>query len=149
MKTLRLTTEEAAKSGFTHKAIISYAGGDFTAAATTQSYTLAVLAIGEVVRNAARRTVTQLAGGTVSACVAVLGDSGTANLYLTSKSVLAGATPIDYQAGDGAGFNQAGGTVYTTADTLVFKLTSTTDNIVSLTTGEIHVFWAMENLTAY
>lgn len=49
MKTLKLSNEEAAVTGFTHKAILSYADGDFSAAAVTQSYTLDTLAVGQIV----------------------------------------------------------------------------------------------------
>lgn len=82
-----------------------------------------------------------------SAAVAVLGDGGTANLYLTSKSVFGAATPITYQAGDGAGFNQAGGTVYTTASTLILALTLTGANVSTVTAGEVHVYWKKADLT--
>ena len=53
MKISVLNEQEKAATGFTHKAIIAYnpvaALNDFTAAATTQTYTLATLASGSYI----------------------------------------------------------------------------------------------------
>ena len=63
MKLTELGVEEMARTGFTHKAVISYANGDFSAAALTQTYNLgAVVPIGTIVDNAACRLVTAVAG---------------------------------------------------------------------------------------
>ncbi len=146
MKTLLLSNEERAASGFTHKAILSFAQGDFSAAAVSQSYTLDTLAVGQIIQGAARKDVTDIVAAGASAGVAVLGDGGTANLFLTSKSVFGANTPIPYQAGDGAGLNQAGGTVYTTASTLILALTLTGANVSTITAGEIHIYWKKADL---
>lgn len=147
MKTLRLTNAEAAATGFTHKAVISAADGDFSAAATSQTYALHTLAVGEIVRNVGRKTATRLSGGSASACTAQVGDGSTANLFTTAQSVWGANSPIDYQSGDGAGFNQAGGTAITTAATLTLTLTSTGANISTITAGEIHIYFSIADLT--
>lgn len=143
MNIQQLSQGEAARSGFTHKAIISYALGDFTAASTTQTYTLATLASGHKIGNAALRCVTPLSGGSVSAAVALVGKTGTTNAYCTSTDVFTGSV-IYYKAGDGASFNQAGGEIHIAASALIVTVTTTTANVSTLTAGELHVYF---NLT--
>jgi hypothetical protein len=147
MKVYALSNDEAARSGFTHKAILSYAQGDFSAAAVSQTYALHAIPAGSVLQNIARRLVTNLSGGAASAVTSQVGDGSTANLYLTAQSVLSGATPIAGQAADGAGFNQAGGAAINSATTLTATLTATGANISTLTAGEIHYYWKQVDLT--
>ena len=145
----RLSNEEVLASGFTHKAVLSFAQGDFSAAATTQSFALFAPAASQIIDRAARRNAANLVSATATALVGILGDDDDDDGFLTSKSLLTGATPIVAQAGDGALLNQACGKVYNAAGALTFKLTSTTDNINTVTAGEIHVFFRVIDLPSY
>jgi len=147
MKTLLLSNEEAAKTGFTHKAILSYAQGDFTAAGLTQSFTLSAPAAGKIIQGAARKIVTNVASPAITSLIGRLGDSADDDGFLVDAQIHAGATPVTYQAGDGALLNQAGGKVYQAADTLIYKLTAITANISTITAGEVHLYWKEIDLT--
>lgn len=148
MKISVLSESEKAATGFTHKAIINYAQGDFSTASTTQTYTLATLAAGQWIGNAALKLVTALSGGSVSAAVALVGKTGTTNAYCTSSDVFTGSTVL-YKAGDGASFNQAGGEIFIAASALIVTVTTTTANVSTLTAGELHVYYKLVDLTQY
>jgi hypothetical protein len=145
MKIIALSEAESSFYGFTHRANISFAGGDFTAAATTQTYTLMTLAAGMLVKKAALRLITALSGGAVSACVALVGKTGTTNAYVTSTNVFTGSTIIT-KAGDGASFNQACGEAFDAASALIVTITTTGANVNALTAGEINVFFSVVDL---
>jgi hypothetical protein len=144
MKIQALDTLEKAQYNATHKIVLSYADGDFSAAATTQSYTLASLVALDKVGNAFTRVPTFLSGGSVSAATVVLGDDDDADGFVTSSSVFTGG--VNGKAGDGAYFNQAGGKVYNGAKSLLLLLTTTTANVSALTAGEIHVFVSLSKI---
>lgn len=152
MKISVLNEQEKAATGFTHKAIIAYnpvaALNDFTAAATTQTYTLATLASGSYIGNAALKLVADLSGGSVSAAVALVGKTGTTNAYCTSTNVFTGST-VFYKAGDGASFNQAGGEIFITSSALIVTVTTTTANVSTLTSGELHVYYKLVDMSQY
>jgi hypothetical protein len=144
MKIQQLDTLEMAKYGATHKAVISFADGDFTAAATSQSYTIAALGARDKIANVFTRVPTFLSGGAVSAAAIVVGDDDDADGFVTTSSVFTAG--VNGRAGDGAYFNQAGGRVYTGAKSLIVALTTTTANVSTLTAGEIHVFFSLSNI---
>lgn len=152
MKISVLNESEKAATGFTHKAIIAYnavaALNDFTTASTTQTYTLAALAIGDYIGNAMLKLVTPLSGGSVSAAVALVGKTGTTNAYCTSSDVFTGSTVL-YKAGDGASFNQAGGEVFVATSNLIVTVTTTTANVSTLTAGELHVYYKLVSMPQY
>ncbi len=148
MKISVLSENEKAATGFTHKAIISYAQGDFSAAATTQTYTLSAIAVGQWIGNAMLKLVTPLSGGSVSAAVALVGKTGTTNAYCTSSDVFTGSSVL-YKAGDGASFNQAGGEVFVATSNLLLTVTTTTANVSTLTAGELHVYYKLVDMTQY
>lgn len=137
---------EMARTGFTHKAVISYALGDFTAASTTQTYTLATLASGHRIVDAALRMVTPISGGAISAAVALVGKTGTTNAYCTSTNVFTGSV-LYYKAGDGASFNQSGGEIHIAASALILTVTTTTANVSVATAGELHVYFSLSQLS--
>ena len=148
MKISVLSENEKAATGFTHKAIISYAQGDFSTASTTQTYTLSAIAVGQWIGNAMLKLVTPLSGGSVSAAVALVGKTGTTNAYCTSSDVFTGSTVL-YKAGDGASFNQAGGEVFVATSNLLLTVTTTTANVSTLTAGELHVYYKLVDMTQY
>lgn len=137
---------EMARTGFTHKAVISYALGDFTAAALTQTYTLATLAALDRIGDAALRMVTALSGGAVATATAEVGKTGTTNQYCTATNVFTGSAVFG-KAGDGAGFNQAGGEVHIVASALIVTVTTTVANVAALTAGELHVYFKLHRLS--
>ena len=145
MQIQQLSIEEQARFGATHKAVISFALGDFTAAATTQSFTLAPLVAGHKISAAFVRVPTLLSGGAVSAATITVGDGSAAAGYVTSTNVFTGG--VQNKAGDGTLFNQAVGKMYTGADNLVVALTTTSANVVALTAGEINVYFSLAQVT--
>lgn len=147
MKTLTLSNEERARTGFTHKAILSYAAGDFSAAATTQSWTLFTTAAGDIIKDAARKNVTSLTVTGASAAAFILGDGDDDDGYLVTGSSLTGASPVAYQTGTGALLATAGGKVFVAAGALILKLTTTDANVAATTAGEIHVYFKVASLS--
>jgi hypothetical protein len=143
-KTYLLTTEENGSK--LYKAVISFANGDFTAAATTQSFTLFSFLANHVLDGIWRRNVTNLAITGSTSGTLIVGDDDDDDGFLVSKSVLDGATPIDTQTFDGAYGNQAGGKAYTAAKSLIAKFT--TDATMAVTTaGEVHIFYRVRDLS--
>lgn len=143
-KTLSMQPEEAGSR--LYKAIISFANGDFTAAATTQSFTLFTLAANMIITDVWRRNVTNLAITASTTGALIVGDDDDDDGFLVSKSVLTGATPIDTQTFDGAYGNQSGGKAYTAAKSLIAKFT--TDATMAVTTaGEVHIFFRVRDLS--
>lgn len=138
MKSYKLSGPEAALYDATDVIVINYAQGDFTAAATSQSYTIGSLAALDKIDNVYTRVPTFLSGGSVSAAVAIIGDDDDDDGFVTSSSVFTAG--VNGKAGDGAYFNQRGGKVYTAAKSLILKITTTTANVSTLTAGEIRVY---------
>lgn len=146
MRNIRLSAEETRQTGFTHKWIISFADGDFTAAAVTQTYNLMdPLPAGHVVKDFALRRITLLSGGAVATATVQAGKTGTVNAYLTASDVFTGSA-IVVKGGDGASFNQAGGDGISAASALVAVVTTTTANVAALTAGEFHLFATLVDL---
>jgi hypothetical protein len=150
MKIIQLSNEEAARHNYTHKAILSvapdgtaYPLGDFTAAATTQTYTLMTLFAGHVVTAAAYKVVTFVLGGAISAVTLQVGFTGTTNGFIAATSVFTGGTA--FVGGGGASFAGSGRT-FTAASALVAVLTTTTANVSVVTAGEIHIYWSIADL---
>jgi len=146
MKITTLTNEETIKTGFTHKAVISYAQSDFSAATTTQTYTLAPITAGMKIGNAGLRLVTVVAGGAIASAAVTVGKTGTTNAYVTSTDVFTGSTVV-FQAGNGASFNQAGGDGFASSSSLVAVITTTTGNVSAATGGEFHIYWNQSDPT--
>ena len=150
MKIIQLSNEETLRTGFTHKAIISsvpetaFPAGDFTAAATTQTYTLMTLFSGHIVRNAAYKAVTFLSGGAISAATLAIGFTGTVAGYAAATNVFTGGTP--FLAGAGASLANAPGHSLVAASAILATLTTTTANVVALTAGEVHIYWAVADM---
>lgn len=146
MKVTKLSDAEAAFSGFTHKVNISFANGDFTAAALTQTYTPLTTTAGQRIKDAAIRLITPVAGGAIATASATFGKTGTANQYITATDVFT-ASAIVTKAGDGAGFNQGPGEGFAAAVALIIVLTTTTGNVVAATAGEFNVYFSLADIT--
>lgn len=154
MKIIELGIEEMARTGFTHKAIIQAAvqigqtTGDFTAAATTQTYNLGpVVPLGAIVDNCAVKVVTALSGGAVSAATIQVGYTGTTNGFIAATTVFTGATTPIVAAG--ADLASTPGKGFTAATQLVAVLTTTTANVNALTAGELHIYWRQKDPTKF
>lgn len=149
MRIEELSEQEKAKSGgFTHRALIAFSLGDFTAGATTQVYNLRTSApAGTVIQGAAFRVDKALLGGAISAATLQVGKTGTANAYITATSIFTGGT--FYKAGDGASFNQAGGDALTTATNIIATVTTTDANVSAATQGEFIILLKLVDLNQF
>jgi hypothetical protein len=153
MKIISLTAEEREQTGFTHKAIISYADipagtGAVTnvicPSATPGNSTPGTLSAGMAITKAAFYLATQFASGTLSALTASLGDGGSATQYIGAQSVLSGATPVTWAMGAASGNK-----IYTSTDQLKVTFTPTGGNTNTLTAGELDVLFKLEDLNAF
>jgi hypothetical protein len=135
----KLNDPEVSSSGFTEKHVISFAAGDFSAAALTQTYNLGpALAAGEVIDKAAFKVVTAVSGGAIATATLQVGFTGTTNGFVTATNCFTGASsPV---AGDGASLDKTGGKAFTSASQAVAVLTTTTGNVSVATAGEIHIY---------
>ena len=135
----KLNDPEAVAAGFTEKHVITFAAGDFSAAALTQTYNLGpALAIGEIIDKAAFKVVTAVAGGAIATATLQVGFTGTTNGFITATNCFTGAsTPV---AGDGASLDKTGGKAFSAASQAVAVLTTTTGNVSVATAGEIHIY---------
>lgn len=145
MKLQELGMHEMARSGFTHKAIISAEQGDFTAAALSQVFNLAALVAGWIVGKASLRLVTPLAGGAIATATASVGDVNSAGGFITTSDIFTGST-VPIKNGDGAYLAQAGGKAYIGAETLQVAVVVTGGNVNTATEGEIHVYFSLFKL---
>jgi hypothetical protein len=135
----KLNDPECSSAGFTEKHVISFAAGDFTAAALTQTYNLGpALAAGEIIDKAAFKIVTPVSGGAIATATLQVGFTGTTNGFVTATTCFTGAgSPV---AGDGASLANTGGKAFTAASQAVAVLTTTTGNVSVATAGEIHIY---------
>lgn len=141
MKLIELGVEEIARYGFTHKAVISFAEGDFTAAALTQTYNVGpAIGVNDVVDNAALRVVTAFAGGAVATATLSFGFTGTVAGFIAATNVFTGAV-LGTTAGAGASLANAPGASFAAASQLVAVLTTTVANVNALTAGEAHIYF--------
>lgn len=149
MKIIEFGVEEMARIGFTHKAIISYALGDFSAAALTQTYNLGpTVPANAIVDNCAVKLVTVVAGGAIASATIQVGYTGTTNGFIAATSVFTGATAGAIAAA-GADLASTPGKGFTAATQLVAVLTTTTGNVSAATGGEFHIYWRQKDLTKF
>jgi len=171
MKIVPLPFETAALTGFTHKAIITYA--DLTAAAGTQTLTifpdgsvygynqqtgvamqdttLTQLPAGFTVEKTQIRLVTPFTGGAISAATVTLGDKASTNRYMASA-----ATDLFTAAGTNTKDNVASATTYTFSTTdvansnaqLVAVIATTGGNVNTATAGVLEIFLALADISA-
>jgi len=104
-------------------------------------------AAGDIIKDAARKNVTDLTVPGAGSAAFILGDGDDDDGYLVTASSLTGGTPISYQTGTGALLANAGGKVFTAAGALILKLTTTTVNVSVATAGEIHVYFKVASLS--
>lgn len=152
MKSFRLSNEEAANSGFSHKAIIELADIVALGAVTSGVIVVGSYTAGTLFRSAAHKIVTTLDGGATTNARLDLGWNGAStdddDGLITNREVHEDATEVPYGDGNGAAF-AANRTGYAALDagTLEVKLTLTGANANVITQGEIHVYWGQTDLT--
>jgi hypothetical protein len=149
-KSVRLTTEEAAASGFTHKAIVTY-----TELASTASTSLAIALSAYTARTmfnaAAFKLVTAFDGTTTTSLTLKLGWNGATtdddDGLITAVELHNDATEILGGDGNGAAFaTLRTGYVALDAGNLEVTFTATAANLTDLTSGEVHIYWRQVDL---
>jgi len=155
IKTYPLAETEASKTGFTHKSIISYAdivtaGG----AATSAVIALLPYTAGTLFGAAAYRVVTAFDGGATSGMLLDVGHNGGTtddpDSLLDAYEVHVDSTEILYGDGNGAVFaTLRTGYAALDAGNIEATFTLTGGNANALTTGEVHVFLKVVDLTKY
>lgn len=137
----KLVTVGTAKCRITH--------ADLTTAGTSQVLTFNTLADGRGdepmppksrVMYAWFNVLEAFSGGSVSACVAKLGDAGSDNELITNVSVFTGGTGLKVKSGA-----YTLGT-YEAAYAPIITFTSTSDNVVNLSAGVMEVVIQYETL---
>lgn len=152
MKEILLTEQERATQGFTHKFIIPVTDLN-TTAGLTKVIDLKSVAAGATVKNAAMKVVTNLDGGATTAVGLELGydlasGSDDPNGFIETISVHADGTPIAFGMGNGVAFaTKLTGYVFLEAAVIEALFTSTTHNLDLLTTGEVHIYLELGDLT--
>lgn len=144
MKAIALTTNEQAASG--HTTLLIFAKSDLTQATanTAQAITGITLRPGDVVGKLDVKLVTPFANSGDNAhntTTLTVGDSGSANRFLTSTELNANGTPVRFATGTGTR------KAFNAADTLLFTFGSQSGkNLAALTQGEVHVYLHIYNL---
>lgn len=141
----RLTANEAAYSGFTHKWKVKYTDIDEgTGATDTVTVKLYTTTADWMVTRAAWNVVTAFAGAASQALTAELGTDGDPNNFIESAAVTAVGPKIHAAAGNVA---TLAGSFAAASDILQIKFTNATAGSPSeLTAGEIDVYLGIVEL---
>jgi hypothetical protein len=145
MNVYELPTETKAATGYTHKVILDH--NDMTTAAdnTAQTITLLTLPADSIVTDAATHLVTsfQLAGTTAyNSNTIVVGVAGTTDQLIASQQINANGTPVTTRR-----FNSTTPVAYTASTPIIATVASMASyDLLELTSGEIHVFLAVNDL---
>lgn len=157
MKLLPLGAEVAALTGFTHKAILTFA--DFTAAAgasdtvaTVQIYPETAgtaFPIGTAVTRCAMKLVTAFdaSDAAINSLALTVGDGGDVDRFLDSTELAVDGTEITFKASKVTTFPHA----YTAADGIDAQVTvagGASPLIDELTSGEVEIYLAIVDLNA-
>jgi len=137
MRIDKLTAEEAAQSGWTHRFALTHADLTETADNTAQSVALMALNFGDIVGvNVLAQVVTAFSGGAVATCTVSVGVTGALTSFINAQSVMAAAktcyvpanTVTDYPTPSG------GKTLYATFTP------DASHALAALTAGELHIY---------
>lgn len=147
MEIFELPIETKAATGYTHKAIVTHADLTETTAATAQNLTLLSLVAGDVVQNAAFKLVTSFADAADSANnTTTMTLNGAGSAVVASTQANANGTPVLYKAFTAtAPVTVASGT---STVQLAVGAPAATKTLAALTTGELHVFFAVNKLAS-
>lgn len=142
--------QEAAKTGFTHKFVLTYA--DFSTAGLSLAVPLIAYTAGTAITKAAYKLVTAFDGGATSTGTLIVGHNGAttddADSLIASTVVHVDGTEVFYGLGTGAAFAaNATGYVALDAGNIEATLTTVDANTSALTQGEVHVYLSVTDLT--
>ncbi len=153
MKSFELPIETMARTGFTHRFEITYADVAAISGATTAgAIVLAAYAAGKGIVNAAYRLVTAFDGGATSALALDVGWNGATtddpDGAIDNYEIHVDATEILFGDANGAGFATLR-TGYFPLDAGNYEatFTATGANLSTLTTGEVHIYLGLVDLT--
>ena len=144
----RLSNNEAAATGWTHRRTVDYT--DITDASTTQTLTLTVPA-GCVVCNCGYYLETNFDGGATSELTLTVG-SADPNGFLLASSIHQDGTVVTYAANTGIELigdeNVGTGRSLTVAaaDTIDMLFTATGANLSVMTQGRVHIWFDIKQL---
>lgn len=156
LKTSILSLEEQAKTGFTHKSVITYsdiatAGG----ANTAVTMSLLPYSAGTAFQAAAYKIVgTGFVGPSITNLTVIVGwNGGTTdddNGLIEASEIATAGTEVLYLLGNGEAFaTKKSGYVALDAGSIQAVFTATGANLNVLTAGEIHIYLKAVDLTAY
>lgn len=155
LKTIPLSNEEALKTGFTHKSIITYTEVAAIGAATGGALVLAPYTAGTAFQAAAYKVVgTGFVGASVTNLTVKVGWNGATtdddDGLIAASEICTAGTEILYLLGDGAAF-AANKTGYVALDAgnIEATFTSTGANLSAMTAGEVHIYLKLVDLTKY
>lgn len=140
MNFLRLTPEETAASGYTHKWVLTHEDLTEGTDNTAQELTLCALNFGDVVsQRMSVQVVTAFSGGSVATCTAQIGVTGTADQFLGASSIMEAAYTCYVPAATVTDYcTPSGGT------NLIATFTPDENHdLEDLTAGELHIFAAI------
>lgn len=148
-----LSSQEINRTGYTHKAVITYSDLVGTAA-TSLALTVGKAVLGTFVSKAGYRLVTPFDGGATTNLVIDFGYDYASltddpDAFIDNLELHLDGTEILGSDGNGAVFAtlRTGWYALEAAD-LEVLLTATGANLTALTTGEVHVYWAQAETTA-
>lgn len=151
MKVFALSNAQQAQLGFTHRFEVSYTDLSSTAS-TAVAVALAAYVAGRGVTGAAFKLVTPFDGGATSALAMKVGHNGAStdddDSLIASVEVHLDATEVLYGDGTGAAF-AAARTGYFPLDAGSYEatFTATGANLTALTTGEVHIYLNIVDLS--
>jgi len=140
MKIDQLGTQDMARTGCTHVAVISFGQGDFSAAATSQTYTLDTLATGDAILWPTAFVYVKTAIAGITTPTIVVGHAGDTDFCVASQSIATAdriLAPVAVSAAAGGSFNGATNTSF------VAVITSGSENWTAATAGEIHIYFKL------
>lgn len=151
MKTFALSNEEAAKSGFTHKAIITYLDLVAKGAVLTALFDLQAYVAGVMFGGGAYKLVTTFDGGATATLKLDVGWDGATtddpDGLIDNYELHEDGTEIKYGDANGAVFaTLRTGYCALDAGTLQALFTVTSANMDVLTQGEVHIYWRQVDL---
>jgi len=142
-----LPQEERIALGATHRAIITHADLTVATANTAQVINITALKLGSYIRNVYTKVQTAFknsADAAFNTTAITVGDTGTANLYVSSQETNANGAVAKFKAGTGTQ------KAYLAADDLTITFNSMAGKALSsLDTGELHVFFSVTELNEY
>jgi hypothetical protein len=136
-----LTIEEAAYSGFTHQAAVTFSDLAALPAGLTGSLTIGVVGAQDIVTAAAIVVDTNFVGAGITSLTVAGADTNSGTLF-SAQSVLSGATPIVAKV-------FALTLSYPGAFNLVLNLTSVGANLNLATAGQFRVLYSKNSLAKY